>query len=476
MNLQAKGVFQCRLLRRNVSKISDGNIYCVLGLRKHEAKSDDIRVTFIQHRAMSNFASQHDESVGSYKNQRQPITLKQLIRPFLMQFHPDRQGNSTAIAREVNLKAIQTLNGMIDVIDQIQNRAIDVSSVKPMGRIQLEQIYSIEFLVPSSSRDTHGIKRPKDEPVATRRSVDISFHEMDIKSAQMIDINGNYSVIAAKKLRFIAMQEITKLLRIAGLQIPTDMKAQLEWVGNDVNNIDSGLTPHERMLQAEFDIGDGFGPSGQGQSMRSRMSPYERSRKLYMSQIDWKKHKEMYEQAMEDMKRDIATQGLIAKSEERKQRLISQILANIRIQDSDGIDRGENESLDALQQLIAIRRISLLFADNFDQLEMEDMSRIWENSLIVLTPARQSYQVGKRGLPYSRLRRLKEGRESGFKFSYNSDDTVTIKVPIDFLDDELIYELKRHLSDFYSVLLAKDGFEDYFPSFYKDFQGAPNFT
>jgi hypothetical protein len=421
---------------------------------------------------MSTFSQQSNSSHDSQSNMQadkagQALTLKQLVRPFIMNFHPDRQGrHSTILMREVNLKAIQTVNGMIDVVDQIHARAVDPLKVKIRGRIELERKYTVEFLVKSST-DRQGIKKPKNETVSTRRSVDLIFSEQDRNSVQVVDIHGNYSIIAAKSLRVRAMKEIAKLLRVAGLQVPTDLNAQLDKETNDISRSDADLTPHERMLRDEFNIGR--------RENQRQMSPYERSRKNYMSQIDWRKHEEMYQSAMEDMKRDIATQGLIEKNEERKQRLIAQVISNIRIHDSADKNSNDYESLDALHQLIAIRRLSLLFYDNFGELEMEDMSRIWENTLIVLTSARKSHEEGKKGLPYSRLRRLKEGRESGFKFSYNSNDTVTIFIPIDFLDDEILGELKRHLSDFYSILMARDGFEDYFPSVYKEFEGDPNF-
>jgi hypothetical protein len=425
-----------------------------------------------QSRSLSSFSQQNDvtnESKAEISTDEADhvLTLKQLVRPFLMSFHPDRQGShSTNLKREVNLKAIQTINGMVDTVDQIYTRAIDPLKVKTRGRIELEPKYTIEFLV-NSSTDRKGIKRPKDEPVATRRSIDLVFSEQERQSVQVVDVHGNYSTIAAKALRIRAMKEIVKLLRVAGLPVPADLNTQLDTEADTLLRSNADLTPHERMLRDEFNIGR--------RNDQHQMSPYERSRQRYMSQIDWKKHEKMYQSAMEDMKRDIATQGLIEKNEERKQRLIAQVISTIRIHDTVDKNSEEYESLDALHQLIAIRRLSLLFHDNFSELEMEDMSRIWENTLIVLTPARKSHKEGKRGLPYSRLRRLKEGRESGFKFSYNSNDSITIFIPIDFMDDEILGELKRHLSDFYSILLTRDGFEDYFPSVYKEFEGDPNF-
>ena len=103
------------------------------------------------------------------------MTLKKLVRPFLMKFHPDRQ--SVELARDVNLRALQTLNGMIDTIDRIYMRANPSSATTTAssrtsgnGRIELHPKYMIEFLIPTSegmegSNRKSGIKKPKFEPI-----------------------------------------------------------------------------------------------------------------------------------------------------------------------------------------------------------------------------------------------------------------------------------------------------------------------
>ena len=52
---------------------------------------------------------------------------------------------------------------------------------------------------------------------------------------------------------------------------------------------------------------------------------------------------------------------------------------------------------------------------------------------------------------------------------------MTVYIPIDFLDDELLGEMKVHLTDFYSFCLSKGDLEDYFPSSYNEFKGQSNF-
>lgn len=401
------------------------------------------------------------------------LTLKRLIRPFFLAYHPDRLASSSSLTREVNLDAIQTLNGMIDTIETLYDRAADPKySAANKGRIELKPEYVIEFLVESSSAGRAGVKKKKDVSTSTRRSVELTFGEWERRSVQTVDANGSYSIRAAHTLKVKAMTEIKKLLRIAGLSIPSEIDAQLEEMSNDFD--DEELTDTERYFHSEL----GLDPRQQSRRRSRPKTPFEESRDRFMKKMDWKKHREMCEQALEDAKRDIATQGLVGKSKERRQRMVSDILSKVRVYDrSLDIPNSEAEQkpvdehddgLDFLQQLIAIRRMSLIFDDNFEELEMEDMGRMWENSVIILTPVRRGID-SKTGLPFSRIKRIKQGRESGFKFSYNADESVTIYVPIDFKDDELVNELKRHLRDFYSMSMAKDGVEDFFPSYYKDF-------
>eukprot|EP00979_Chaetoceros_neogracilis_P015080 scaffold5354_cov234-Chaetoceros_neogracile.AAC.5 len=415
------------------------------------------------------------------------LSLKKLVRPFLMKFHPDRQEveskQNTEIAREVNQKALQTINGMIDTVDQVYNRAADPSRYTTKGRIDVQNNYTVEFLVHSEA-GMNGVKKPKNVPIASRRSVELVFRNREINSVQMIDSNGNYSVQAAAALKVKAMKEIAKLLRVAGLQIPKNLHSHLEEVSKEAAN--PQMSQHARLLQDELNFdGDNEVQSNLGRSFNygstRPLSPFEKSRQKYKESVDWNKYNEVYKDAVKDMEKDLATEGLISMNEERKQRLVAEIISRIRvfnpfIDDKSNWMKGDemSESLDVLHQLIAIRRLSLLLNDNFQELEMEEMGRLWETLIFVFVPERKAREQGKTGLPYSRLKRLRKGTESGFKFSYHADDRVTVYVPIDFLDDEFLGELKSHLSDFYSMCLSKGGLEDYFPSNYSDFRGQAN--
>mmetsp|Transcript_8243 Transcript_8243/g.12421 ORF Transcript_8243/g.12421 Transcript_8243/m.12421 type:complete len:559 (-) Transcript_8243:88-1764(-) len=440
---------------------------------------------------------------------RNGMKLKQFIRPFLLTYHPDRLQNTTKVSREANLKAIQTLNGMVDTIDAIYNRAAEGgrtgNSNKTTSRIELQSTYSIEFLVPSnedSVENSAGVKskNKKYEPISTRRCVDLNFTKKECEMVQSIEgKTGRYSLTAAKIVKFKAMKEITKLLRVAGIQVSSSIEQSLKEseaeVKDDMVHRDK-LGLHEQLILEEFDfLNDDVGGGGGRRSARNfdyssynnsqeeestkHKSEYERSRDRFMKSVDWKEHRRLYNEAVEDMKRDIATQGLLKMSLERKQRLIAEIISRVRVHDVVAVHSGDVDSnvdadlasVDPLQQLIAIRRMSLIFTDNFEELEMEEMGKMWENVFIVLTPERPKGS-GKVGAPFSRRKRLREGRESGFKFSYHDEGRLTIHIPIDFLDDELINELKRHLRDFYELCIG-DVFEQFFPAHYKEFAGNP---
>ena len=490
-----------------------------------------------------------------------PVTLKSLVRPFLMKFHPDRQAShnnisvsgrdgdsntNTTLARNVNLKAIQTLNGMIDTMDQIYERASPSSSSSSSSgkgmRIDLQTTYTIEFLVTSNRAFSSSKKKKAQAPLASRRSMDISFTHRDVQSVNSVDANGRYSIAAATALRYKSMKGIVNLMRVAGLQVANDVYDQID-EANGSNGNGNGNGAFSTMMDHELDFSSG--PQGRGEGRgnmgykngrsfgdRPPRNAYEESRQKYINSVDWKKFNKMYDKALEDMERDIATEGLIAMSPERRMNLVSSVISRIRVE-NHGHDENENENenenedvddttrtrndhesggIDAVSQLIAIRRLSLLFSDNFDYLEMEEMGRLWETMVIVLTPERRSRRNHGDdpvvGTPFSRLKRLKRGRESGFKFAFHSVETdevgangdedgddndnnnnnnnndtdgedqmdrVTVYIPVDFLDDDLISEMKWHLDDFHALCLSRGELEGMFPPDEKKFQDDPRF-
>jgi hypothetical protein len=92
---------------------------------------------------------------------------------------------------------------------------------------------------------------------------------------------------------------------------------------------------------------------------------------------------------------------------------------------------------------------------------MEDMGRMWDNLVIVLKGARD-YNTSSSAM----RKRTKRAQETGFQFSYGTNGIVTIHIPIDFGDEELVAELDRNLWDFHK--LVSDGVEDLYPKWFTE--------
>jgi hypothetical protein len=124
-----------------------------------------------------------------------------------------------------------------------------------------------------------------------------------------------------------------------------------------------------------------------------------------MNSIPWDTFRQNYDQAFLDAQADWTTSRLklfnpnTREGKERREQLVSQICGGVRVwrnvvdgDSGDDVDEEEvddiPEGLDVVQQLIAIRRLSLILYDNFDYLQFERMGRMWERLVIVLTPPR----------------------------------------------------------------------------------------
>ena len=461
----------------------------------------------------SNSAADNDEG--------KVLTLRRLSAPFLLVCHPDKIPSSSPSLREVNLRATQTLNGLIDTVEELCNRAsVGGATGSPRaGRVELDARYEVEFLVPSSEaadgESSVGIasatrrkskRRGDDGRTYTRRSIIIRFPRSLRDGVQTVDSSGRYSVSAAILLRQRTGQEIIRLLKVAGAAIPDGAGDMFQ--RDYKEDINSGSMGRDRgygnddALMEEMDL-DGstvesylgrsrFGGGGMGATRRP-MNPYEKSRRKFMDSIDWAQHRRRTEEALRDAEADLATQRMLGGSQERRERLISTILSRVTIDsqergaedDNDGshTDDGMTESgaaqdngLDPIHQLIAFRRLSLLLADSYDHLQMETMGKLWDNTSIVLTPSRRENSFHRKddsgqtivessaafGIP-RRRNPLIEGQESGFKFTYGSDGGITVYIPIDFTDEELILQLSAHVWDFYNI--SGDGLEDLYPKY-----------
>jgi len=389
-----------------------------------------------------------------------PLSLRKLAQPFLLSYHPDRLASSTEVVRTTNLSAVQTLNGFIDNIESIYDRAWK-HSTQHNGRLELLPNYSVEFIITKSKNSSSRLKSSDASSYYTRRSIDILFSEHERMSIQAVDKEGRFSIQAATLIQNKARREIRKLLNLAGLEHPPGAHFD-----DDIEEISktSGLEDH--LLHEELDLD------------KPSYKAYESSRREFMKNIDWNKHRRMYDDALEDMKRDLYTQGLIGGHEDRKEIFISHVLSRVRVE-SPTITKFTSTTLnsyhtiDPMEQLIAIRRMAVLLMDNFDTLEIEEMGRMWERLVFILLPPLNS--------PYCKLQQdgslektqnitgtRKSKRNSGFKFTVYSDNSVSINLPVNFSDETFLDEMKANLADFFDLCVRDDDLYQYFPPYYKE--------
>lgn len=98
-----------------------------------------------------------------------------------------------------------------------------------------------------------------------------------------------------------------------------------------------------------------------------------------------------------------------------------------------------------------------LIDEYFDELSIEDFGKYWEELSIVITESRP-YNTSSSAMKKRRQRNL----ETGYSFTIHHDDSVTVSVPVDFQDDELIQELQRNVGDFYEWTMQDNGVESIF--------------
>jgi hypothetical protein len=151
------------------------------------------------------------------------------------------------------------------------------------------------------------------------------------------------------------------------------------------------------------------------------------------------------------MEADLATEGSVRDNARRRQQVITDIISKVRVA----------KDINVIEQLICVRRLFLILQDNFDELYMEDMGRMWENLVIIINPERDFNTS-----PSAMRKRSKQQQETGYQFSYSANGVVTIHIPIDFEAEELIAELDRNLWDFHN--LVGNGLEDLYPRWFTE--------
>jgi hypothetical protein len=360
-----------------------------------------------------------------------------MVKPFLLKCHPDVQRSDDA--REVNLKAIQNLNSYLDTLQSISTGKLTQQSENRM--VEIDFVLQLE----EGKAEPMGLKKKKKNANSihsSRRKVELMLPPVRLCNEAVQNPRSR------QQLEGHNMQEIVKLLKVAGLPIPSTV---------DMNDSDQAAALRaaweDDLGVGEYDETDAESRAGTERPhfnyRRPQTTHYERSRERFTANINWKRYDELYREAVVDMNADIATEGLVRDNQKLRRKMIANIVANVRVQD---------DSIDVLEQLTAARRLSLLLDEHFDHLHLEDFGNFWENLVLVLTPSRE-YNVSSS----ARYRRHRRSLDSEFAFTLHPDYSVTIHVPIDFQDDELLQELDRNLWDFYN--LVGDGLEGLYPEY-----------
>ena len=359
-------------------------------------------------------------------------TLRKHIRPFLVACHPDAshfsdeddttEGDSNETkkkhmsrqAKVVNLKAVQTLNGLIDICDELITRCI----TNGVGQIpELKSQYEVEFMLPSNHTNERTgelkIRGKFRRQEISLRSVVISFpaglREEVRQSALSSSSSSEEGYYTGMRLKKHTEKELMRLLTVAGLEHEGPV---------DVNNEDGYIADNsgqERKQEERWTLSDHFlhelgiepmedigsqSSAFYGRN-RSKASPpgysmVREEREAFVKSIRWDKFRDKYDAAYEDAKANDLTDRMnlynpnTKEGRERRERLVSEICSRVEIWMGGDETNAEDipEGLGVVAQLVAIRRLSSILLENFEYLNMEKMGRMWENLVIVLTPPR----------------------------------------------------------------------------------------
>lgn len=298
--------------------------------------------------------------------------------------HPDKFIGNEA-AKITNLAAVQTLNQMIDNLEQFNDNDRD-----------LKDEYTIDFVVPSSGQSARG------SAMTTRRSVVLSFPVINYRDQQ-----GN--VILMRR----AKQEIIRLLKVAGVSIKSEYEQELK---EEMLEQDS----QESSSMRSFD-GLSFAEQFPGSAdWRRKRSGFK---------IDWKEEERLYQEATAKMNRDIGTLGMT--TDHQKRQLVAGIISRIRF-------LGD---IDIVDELATLRRLSLLLEDNFDLLGFEDIGVICTQMIIVIKDYNKLRLMQSE---FEETRRRIKG-ESGYVFSWDGEGVVTVTIPLNFKEWQLLKEFDKNL-------------------------------
>ena len=412
-----RGAFARGLTRIQVNNyMATIQIQTSLRTSRHSFPATAITNTNIRPPALASrsFFSQASSSVAI-------SNLRAHVKPFLLRVHPDVQPDD---AKPFNLKAIQNLNSFLD---SMENLAIG----KKPHPVDKKEFVEIDFIIAvEDHRKGFKKKKNKPPPMNCRRKVQLTW---PVEGAEE---HPQYLV------RHVG-QQITKLLRVAGLKVP------LELLNNEASSWSSSseatkavededpLTREDHFWGDELDLDQAGAQMHKTQEERKDFqSMYQKAaaaRRRYTDSIDWKKvqalHKEAYAEVTETLQRQSRTKDI----REARLHFIAKILSRV----------SRDESLTVMDLFVANRRLALLFDHYHERLQLEGSRSLWQVVQIRVGGPR-AYNTSPSAMHRRRLRKA----DNGFSFSYLANGDISFEIPFDFQNDELLQEWERNIYDF----------------------------
>lgn len=296
-------------------------------------------------------------------------------------------------AVQVNLKAIQNLNSYIDAVIQLEK-----SSTTTAAFPSNNNLVEIEFVMAFSS--AHSGPAAAAQPTTSRRRV-----ELQVPPPHLLSM--------PTKVSRHVQRQVIKLLRMADLPVP---KLQVVEEDDDVANPE---------LDEEYLA---------GQVVRRGKTAWETGRERFVRRINWTKFDKLYQKALRDAQANLETRGMIRNTPKLRQQLLARILSHVQF----------TNAVTPLERLVAYRRLLRLLDQHFDYLQLESFGKYWEELQVLVTESRP-YNTSSSAMRKRRQRH----QETGYRFTIHHDNSVTVQIPVDFSNDELIQELYRNVNDFY---------------------------
>jgi len=311
-------------------------------------------------------------------------------------------------AKAVNLNAVQTINGLIDVLEDLIGRCTPPSysghTKKSAGSLpELKARYEIEFILPTANSNNNMMGQPikrkhRDKEALSLRSITVAFPEQLRKNVRKwaltsFPTNRNEphpqeeeSFHIAMRLRDHALGELLRLLTIAGMQAPAssvkDMqpsqhqgqhhKEATQFTLSDHFLQELGIDPMDESITAPPTPSKPQGQSlaffGRTQAQPQRPTggkaapptyshPHmQAQRQAFMNSIPWNKFAQDYDQAFLDAQADWTTERLelfnvnTLEGRERREKFVSQICGGVRIWRAPVDDEEEADELDDIPE------------------------------------------------------------------------------------------------------------------------------